>query len=157
MRKNGMLLGNLQLFFFVYIKFYFSGLGMTDEEAPQFGDFCELKKKFAEIFLKKDQREWCEIFDNTDACVAPVLELDEAPNHPHNISQNTFTKTELGEYYPNPAPVLGRTPGVSKVTERAPQCGEHTRMILDNLGYSPDVVDKLANEKAIGIFLNAKM
>lgn len=132
-------------------------MGLKYDQAPQFGDFDELKKKFSDIFLQKTQKEWCEIFDATDACVAPVLDLNEAPKHPHNIAQKTFIKTDSDEYYPNTSPVLSRTPGTSKAIERAPNCGEHTQMILSELGYTSEQIENLKKEGAIKIFVPSKL
>lgn len=136
---------------------YILGLGLNEEEAPQFGNFIELKKKFIKIFLEKTQEEWCKIFDNTDACVAPVLDFNTAPKHPHNVAQNTFIQNESGEYIPNPCPILSRTPGISKAKERAPKTGEHTVQILYDLGYPSNVIEKLQNQGVIDSFTFSKL
>ena len=68
----------------------------------------ELSKKIAETFKKKTREEWTNIFDGTDACVAPILNLSEAPNHPHLKSRNTFL--EVDNYMqPAPAPRFSNT------------------------------------------------
>lgn len=132
-------------------------MGLSQETAPQFGDFCELKEKFAQIFVQKTQEEWCNIFDNTDACVAPILELNEAPKHPHNITQKTFMKSKDGDYVPNPSPVLSRTPGISRAVERAPQFGEHTRIILAELGYTSETIRNLEIQGIIRSSVSSKL
>lgn len=109
------------------------------------------------IFLQKDQREWCQIFEGTDACVAPVLDLEEAPKHPHNVSQNTFIKMNGNGYSPNPCPVLSRTPGVSQATQKAPKCGEHTRIVLCEIGYTEDFIQILENQGTISNFTPSKL
>jgi len=45
---------------------------------------------FSEIFLSKPRDEWADIFNNTDCCVTPVLDLDEARVHPHSVSRNSY-------------------------------------------------------------------
>ena len=45
---------------------------------------------FREIFLTKSRDEWTNIFKNTDSCVTPVLNLEEARNHPHSVSRGSF-------------------------------------------------------------------
>nr|CAH7753886.1 unnamed protein product [Callosobruchus chinensis] len=124
------------------------GLGLTEEQAPQFGDFSELKTLFSGIFKQKTRQEWSDIFDELDACVTPVLELEEAPKHAHNASQDTFIETE-GSIVPKPAPKLSKTPGISMATKRAARCGEHTKEILTELGFSPQEIKTLEEGKII--------
>ena len=92
------------------------GLGLTEEQAPHFANFEESKKLFTNIFKSKTQAEWCKIFDGIDACVTPVLDWQEAPNHPHNKDRDVFRqKTDESEpVVPNPAPKLSRTPATSQ-------------------------------------------
>ena len=67
------------------------GLGLTTDEAPQFGEDTQvMKAKFASIFASKTQAEWCSIFDDVDACVAPVVQLKHAHQHPHNVDRKSF-------------------------------------------------------------------
>ena len=62
--------------------------GINDEEAK-----AELKK----VFLSKTRQELSEIFEGSDACVTPILELHEAPEHPHNKARNSFVKNHKGD------------------------------------------------------------
>ena len=48
--------------------------------------------------------------DGTDVCFAPVLDLDEAPKHPHNAARQTFVDVD-GVVQPAPAPRFSATPG----------------------------------------------
>ena len=50
----------------------------------------EYEIMFKEIFLTKSRDEWTNIFKNTDSCVTPVLNLEEARNHPHSVSRESF-------------------------------------------------------------------
>ena len=50
----------------------------------------EYEIMFKEIFLTKSRDEWTNIFKNTDSCVSPVLNLEEARNHPHSVSRESF-------------------------------------------------------------------
>jgi alpha-methylacyl-CoA racemase len=68
----------------------------------------ELKAVVAEQFRKRTRAEWSAIFEGSDACVAPVLTLDEAQTHPHNQARQAFV--EVGEGKQNaPAPRFSRT------------------------------------------------
>nr|XP_023029250.1 alpha-methylacyl-CoA racemase [Leptinotarsa decemlineata] len=139
-----------------FYKELLTGLHLTEEEAPQFGDFEAMKKLFTKKFLEKTRDEWSLIFDSTDACVAPILTLDEAPKHPHNVARDTFVKTE-DCYAPNPHPKLSRTPGKSQAVHPIPRTGEHTKEILHSLGYSSDDINKLETEGVIECFVNSKL
>ncbi len=68
-----------------------------------------LKARLARIFLERSRDEWCSLFEGSDACVAPILDWDEAPRHPHNLARRTFTSLD-GVLQPSPAPRFSRTP-----------------------------------------------
>ena len=69
------------------------------------------KGQVAAIFRTRSRDEWCAHFENTDACVAPVLSLAEAARHPHNVERGTYAEVE-GDIQPAPAPRFSRTPPV---------------------------------------------
>jgi alpha-methylacyl-CoA racemase len=69
----------------------------------------ELKAALAELFRARPRDEWCALLEGTDTCVAPVLDLDEAPLHPHNQARGTFVE-HAGAIEPAPAPRFSRTP-----------------------------------------------
>ena len=63
----------------------------------------QLKERLAQIFLTKTRADWCALLEGSDACFAPVLDMAEAPAHPHNLARATFTDRH-GYTEPNPAP-----------------------------------------------------
>ncbi|VEN45182.1 unnamed protein product [Callosobruchus maculatus] len=132
------------------------GLGLTEEQAPQFGDSNELKTVFGGLFKQKTRQEWVNIFNELDACVTPVLELEEAPKHAHNASQHSFIETE-GSIVPNPAPKLSRTPGISIGAKRAARRGEHTKEVLTELGLSSQEIKVLEDNKIIECYSASKL
>lgn len=69
----------------------------------------ELRAAVTERFLTRTRAEWTEVFDGTDACVAPVLSLTEAPHHPHLAARSTFVE-HRGLTQPAPAPRFSATP-----------------------------------------------
>lgn len=117
-------------------------LGLSSEEISQYENFEENRCKIAEIFKKKTQAEWCNIFDGTDACVTPVLSLKDAALHSHNKQRQTFMVVK-DDVIPNPAPRLSHTPGISRGTCRNPQPGEDTIEILTELKFQPKEIDNL--------------
>ena len=74
------------------------------------GAWNDLRDKLAHVIAQKTQAEWCEIMDATDVCFAPVLDLDAAPKHPHNVARQTFVELG-GVVQPAPAPRFSATPG----------------------------------------------
>lgn len=69
----------------------------------------EQAEVLAELFVSKSRSEWCEILEGTDACFAPVLELHEAPTHPHIAARGIYGDLD-GIVHPAPAPRFSRTP-----------------------------------------------
>ncbi|MCZ9337021.1 CoA transferase, partial [Streptomyces sp. TRM76130] len=51
----------------------------------------ELRAAIAARFRTRSRDEWTAVFADSDACVAPVLSLREAPHHPHLAARATFT------------------------------------------------------------------
>lgn len=75
----------------------------------------ELKAKIASVVATKTRDEWCQIMEGTDACFAPVLDFNEAIEHPHNKAREAFIEID-GRAQPAPAPRFSRTP--SKVAPK---------------------------------------
>jgi alpha-methylacyl-CoA racemase len=67
----------------------------------------------AAAFKRKTRDEWAALLGVTDACVAPVLHLDEAPNHPHMRARGVFEEID-GVLQPAAAPRFSRTPGAAQ-------------------------------------------
>jgi alpha-methylacyl-CoA racemase len=68
----------------------------------------EAQTQFAELFKTRTRDQWCALLEGTDACFAPVLTTDEAPDHPHNAARRTYVKID-GIVQPAPAPRFSRT------------------------------------------------
>ena len=68
-----------------------------------------LKKMMEEKFKTKTRDEWTSIMGGSDACFAPVLEMDEVAGDPHNAERETFINID-GVTQPAPAPRFSRTP-----------------------------------------------
>ncbi|MFC9503228.1 CaiB/BaiF CoA transferase family protein [Streptomyces sp. NPDC057002] len=69
----------------------------------------ELREQIAVRFKTRTRDEWTAVFEGSDACVAPVLSLREAPHHPHLAARGTFTD-HGGITQPAPAPRFSATP-----------------------------------------------
>ncbi|CAM5294900.1 CoA transferase OS=Streptomyces alboniger OX=132473 GN=CP975_31065 PE=4 SV=1 [Streptomyces alboniger] len=85
------------------------GLGEAASARKDLGRWDELRDAVAARFKERTREEWTAVFEDSDACVAPVLSLREAPAHPHLAARGTFTD-HGGITQPAPAPRFSRTP-----------------------------------------------
>lgn len=123
--------------------------GLEGEELPRQMDrsaWPELKDRLADVFRSKTRDEWCEIMEHTDVCFAPVLAMDEAPEHPHIAERGTFTEV-AGITQPAPAPRFSRTPG--SIDRPPPHPGQHTDEALAAWGFDPEKIEKLRASGAV--------
>jgi alpha-methylacyl-CoA racemase len=125
--------------------------GMTEllGEAPAQMDRAanpERKKQLADLILQKTRDEWCEIMEGTDVCFAPVLSMEEAHLHPHNVERGTFVEYE-GVLQPAPAPRFSRTP--QAIQGPPAHAGQHTDEALADWGIDPARVAELRESGAV--------
>ncbi|MGZ4696990.1 MAG: CaiB/BaiF CoA transferase family protein [Oryzihumus sp.] len=110
------------------------GLGLDPAQVPDRNDpalWPRLRTTLAAAFAGRTQAEWVETFADSDACVAPVVPLHRAPQHPHLAARAAYTQVD-GVTQPAPAPRFGRTPGA---VGRGPAAtGQHTREALGDWG-----------------------
>jgi len=83
----------------------------------------EIKSKLASIFVTHTAHDWFERLRDKDCCVAPVRTIEEVHNDPH------FATHPIGA-----GPKLSATPAAYQ--SKPPALGEHTRAVLDELGYT---------------------
>jgi alpha-methylacyl-CoA racemase len=89
-------------------------------EWPQFDRerWPQYKERLTEIFAGRTRDEWAALFDGSDACVAPVLDMFEAPSHPNNVARAGFVEVD-GVTVPAPAPRFGATPSQTRPSQAA--------------------------------------
>ncbi len=124
-------------------------LELEDEDLPDQNDrsaWPAMKERFAAIFASRSRAEWEKVFEGSDACVAPVLSLAEAPNHPHNQFRGTFTEV-AGVLQPSPAPRFSATPGA--IRRPPPNPGQHADEALADWGLDVADVARLRSSGAI--------
>ena len=117
--------------------------GITDETFKEQSDqeaWPIKREKMEALFKTKTQQEWCGILEGTDVCFAPVLNLKEAPDHPHNKTRQTFVKVQ-GVTQPAPAPRFSRTQG--KIQSPAALTGENTEEVLSDWGFADSEISSL--------------
>ena len=105
-----------------------------------------MKERFATIFATRTRAEWEARFDPYDACVAPVLTMDEAIENEHMKARGTYTSA-FGFTQPAPAPRFSTTS--AGITSPPAFPGEQSRASLVAWGLEPDSVDRLIADGAI--------
>jgi alpha-methylacyl-CoA racemase len=124
------------------------GLGDDPRFAAQFdtSQWPAQKKKMAELFRSRKREDWRELLEGSDACFAPVLNLSEAPQHPHNIARKTFVDFD-DVTQPAPAPRFSKTP--ASISARPPTNGEHSLSVLGGAGFSKQEIAQLQAQGVI--------
>lgn len=125
-----------------------SGLGELDDFPSQMdrGQWPAMKETVADIFKQKTRDEWCQLMEHTDVCFAPVLSMEEATEHPHNVERGTFTEVG-GVTQQSPAPRFSRTK--PEIQGPASHPGQHTDQVLADFGFDAADVEKLREAGAI--------
>ncbi|MDQ6798505.1 MAG: CoA transferase [Actinomycetota bacterium] len=126
------------------------GIGLDPADLPAQHDrthWPTTKERFAAVFRTRTRTDWCALLEGTDACLSPVLGLDEAVDHPHIDARHTFI-ADGGVLQPSPAPRFGRTPAA--VAGPPPRPGQHTDEVLTGWTHTPDEVARLHRVGAIG-------
>jgi alpha-methylacyl-CoA racemase len=127
-------------------QFYEQLLALAGADDPAFSkqwslrDWPDLKARFAALFKTRTRDEWCALLEGTDACFAPVLDMAEAPRHPHNRARATFTEVD-GVTQPAPAPRFSRTAPDAVTPPSTP--GQDSAAILGRWGFDRASIESL--------------
>lgn len=134
-------------------KFYarwIAGAGFADAELPEQYDIAQwprLREAFAARIAEKSREEWAQIFEGTDACVAPVLTMREAAEHHHLRARGTFVEVH-GMMQAAPAPRFSRT--VSAIGSAPEPIGASAATALPAWGIDPERVAALQASGVVG-------
>jgi alpha-methylacyl-CoA racemase len=110
---------------------------------PTQWEACE--KTLTEAFRTRTRDEWAELFAPLDACVAPVLTLQEAPHHPHNVARGSYAQVGNATVA-GPAPRFSVTPGA---TRELTTVGGDSAALLSEAGYTEAELGELRTSGAI--------
>jgi alpha-methylacyl-CoA racemase len=124
-------------------------MGLTDvDPADQYDEatWPQMRSHFAEAFAGRTRAQWEQAFAGSEVCVAPVLDMAEAPEHPHNLARGTFQDVG-GVMHAAPAPRFSATP--ADPATPPPRVGEDTAEVLGRWGFSPSAVTKLLDAGAV--------
>jgi alpha-methylacyl-CoA racemase len=123
-------------------------IGLDEEDIKRQNDrehWPALRAKMTSIFKARTRDEWCALLEGTDACVTPVLSLDEAPNHPHMIARGTFVR-DVTYARPNAAPRFRDANGIPAQLARA----DESEAILARCGFAPAEIRSLRDAGTLG-------
>lgn len=122
-------------------------LGLTDDPdcARQMnpGTWPAMRERFESVFANRTRDEWCELLEGTDVCFAPVLDMNEAIEHPHNKARGTFVHHD-GMTQAAPAPRFSRTR--PELTSGAREPGADTDTALADWGIDAATIKELRDK-----------
>jgi alpha-methylacyl-CoA racemase len=124
-------------------------MGLEGETLPDQNDraaWPALRERFARVFSTRTRDDWVAAAAGLDACLTPVLSIDEAPTHPHMLAREVHTMFD-GATHPSPAPRFSRTP--SEIRRATPAPGRDSRVALADWGLSDDCVAALEATSAM--------
>jgi alpha-methylacyl-CoA racemase len=118
-------------------------IGLAEENLPKQNNqssWEQLRARLKEVFKTRTRKQWCDILEGTDACFAPVLDMDDCVTHPHNVARRIFVEVD-GVLNPAPAPRFSRTPSELKYPPHA--AGADTRQALVDWGFRNEQIDEM--------------
>jgi alpha-methylacyl-CoA racemase len=118
-------------------------LGLEDAGLPPQADragWSRVREVLTSTFKTRTRAQWCALLEGTDVCFAPVLDMEEAVRHPHNVARKTHVAFD-GVVNPAPAPRFSATP--SGIRNAAPAPGQDTDAALAAWGFQPSEIDSL--------------
>ena len=133
-------------------QFYALLLKLTGATDPAFHaqmdetNWPQMKQRFAALFKTRGRDDWCAVLEGTDVCFAPVLDMAEAPAHPHNAARGTFIEVE-GVIQPAPAPRFSRS--TPQVRAAASKPGADSAAILADWGWPQADIAALRDAQVI--------
>ena len=92
--------------------------------------------RFARRFRERSQADWSTVFSGSDACVTPVLDMSEAPDHPQQAAAFVAVDGLV-----QPGPGIGFSGAMPGVPTPPPEIGQDTAMVLRDFGYSIEIID----------------
>jgi alpha-methylacyl-CoA racemase len=124
-------------------------LGLGSERLPAQNEpstWPALRARFAQVFLTRTRDDWMKLAAGRDACMSPVLSIDEAPLHPQMVARQVYMTFD-GLRHPSPAPRFSGTPG--SVQRPTPTPGQHNQEVLSQWGFDAAQIAQLKADRAI--------
>ncbi len=106
-------------------------------------------QELQEIFIKQTLPEWLKVLNGPNDCVGPVNYVSELPQYDHFRVRETIRENINGVFEPGIAPKLSATPGTFRT--EAYEFGEHTRQVLESVGYTSAEIETLHAQGTIWV------
>ena len=120
-----------------------SVMGLEPSNLPNQNDrraWPPMRDRFASIFRTRTRDEWIALAAGRDACLSPVLSIDEAPEHLQMRTRKVYSAFD-GLRHPSPAPRFDRTPAT--LVRATPRPGQNSREALADWGLAPEEIAAL--------------
>ena len=133
-------------------QFYAALIDLAGLDAAQFGGQQPIERwpalidALTAVFKTKTRAEWRELLEGSDACVAPVLDMNEATRHPHNVARGTYIDVD-GLVQPAPAPRFSATPCAEPAPPHAE--GADAQAVLESCGFDAAQIAALRDANAL--------
>ena len=113
--------------------------GLPDRNDP--AHWPVIRERLEGVFRTRTRDEWCAQLETSETCFAPVLDMQEAAAHPHNVARGTFIEVD-GLLQPAPAPRFSRTPATTPTAGVEP--GVDLAAALEGWGLQAGEIQALA-------------
>lgn len=136
----------------VFYRELLSGLGLDGRadlpvERLDARHWPELTEAFTARFLAHPRAHWEAVFSGRDACVTPVLSLEEASAHPHAVERHAYMREPGGAAYPAPAPRFSQT-SATGAPHQAPGATD-VRALLGEAGLGTADIEEMLNSGVV--------
>jgi len=109
-------------------------------------ELSKIKEEVRTIIKTKSRDEWCALFAKTDACVEPVLSLEEALGDPQTRERGMVIETPLpgGKAIKQIGHPIHYSATPPEYGSAGSPAGTHTREVLYDLGYQESEIEEFA-------------
>lgn len=132
-------------------------LGLAEGELTQFMDNEEGKGILEKVFKTKTQTQWSEIFEDTDACVYPVVDWREVDGHRLHRERGSFVRDGEEIIVAQPAPKLSKTPCESAVKRGVRDYWADVQDVMKEVGVGEEELRRLIEDQVVIVGEKAKL
>lgn len=111
----------------------------------------EIHAAFEETFRSKTRDAWMEVFEDVEACTAPVNDFNEMAEHPQVQARKLLVEQAIPGYgqFAQLGVAIAMRQAQAEIRLPAPGLGEHNAEIFREVGVEADELEGLASEGVI--------